>query len=345
MKQKIKTMEALSEAIAVSRPTLSRFFQDPSKLRASTRAKIEEGLSRVDYVPNFFAINMNRKTTRLIGVIVPHLNDLFFTSLIQAVESEALRLDYMILTQNSHGDPALEVRAAENLRSMNAGGVIVAPLGHESSLDALQRLNADLPVAFVDSRLPGELQDVDFAGTNNAHSISLMVDYLCRSGPPPVFLGMPRVNQNSVLREEVYCRRMRELGYEPQVINGDPGYHGWDFERYGFDVLSREFAAGRHLRASVLCANDRLAMGVVKAANRHGLFAVADGPRFRVAGHDDHPLSSYVQPSLTTVSQDVTAIGAAALALLLDRIAGEVEPKAPGRVRLFDGRLVLRDSA
>jgi DNA-binding LacI/PurR family transcriptional regulator len=345
MKKKIRTMEELAEAIAVSRPTLSRFFQDPSRVRASTRARIEAGLAKVDYVPNFFAINMNRKSTRLIGVIVPYLNDLLFTSLIQAIEFEALARDYMILTQSSHGDPALEVRAAENLRSMNADGVIVAPLGEESSRAALERLTADLPVVFIDSRLPGGLETADFAGTNNEHSISLMVDYLCRSGPPPAFLGMPRVNLNSIAREEVYCARMRALGHEPQVIAGDPGYHGWDFEQYGYELMSREFASGRHMGATVLCANDRLAIGVIKAANRHHLFAAPGGGRFRVAGHDDHPLASYVFPSLTTVSQDVEAIAGAALSLLVDRITGRVEPAEKSRIRLFDARLILRDSA
>lgn len=345
MKKKIKTMEELAEAIAVSRPTLSRFFQDPGRVRASTRAKIEAGLAQVDYVPNFFAINMNRKRTGLIGVIVPYLNDLFFTSLIQAIEFAALDRDYMILTQSSHGDPALEVRAAENLRSMNADGVIVAPLGEESSREALEQLMAELPVVFVDSRLPGGLRDVDFAGTNNEHSISLMVDYLCRSGPPPVFLGMPRVNLNSIAREEVYCTRMRALGHEPSVIAGDSAYHGWDFEQYGHDLMSREFATGRHMASTVLCANDRLAIGVIKAANRHHLFSAPDRGRFRVAGHDDHPLASYVFPSLTTVSQDVGAISGAALTLLIDRIAGTVEPTAESRIRLFDARLILRDSA
>lgn len=339
MKQKIRTMEELAEAIQVSRPTLSRYFQEPGRLRASTRSRIEAGLARVDYVPNFFAMNMNRKRTRLIGVIVPHVVDLFFASLIQAIALEALRRDFMILTESSHGDPALEVRAAENLRSMNADGVIVAPLGAESSREALARLAADLPVVYVDARFPEGA--VDFAGTDNRHSIGLMVDYLCRAGPPPVFLGMPRVNLNSLARERAYGARMRELGHQPIVLEGNPAYRGWDFEQYGYDVLEREFAAGRLTEASLLCANDRLAFGAIKAANRHRLF---EGRRVRIAGHDDHPLSSYTNPALTTVSQNVAGIGAAALGLLMGRIDGA--PPAPEeRVRLFEGQLVVRESA
>lgn len=59
--------------IGVSRPTLSKCFETPSSVRPSTPSKVEEALSRVDYVPNSFARHMNRKKTRLIGVIVAHL--------------------------------------------------------------------------------------------------------------------------------------------------------------------------------------------------------------------------------------------------------------------------------
>ena len=52
-KPKINTMKELSETIGVSRPTLSRYFQDPSAVRPLTSKKIQERLSGVDYVYNF----------------------------------------------------------------------------------------------------------------------------------------------------------------------------------------------------------------------------------------------------------------------------------------------------
>ena len=97
-KPRIKTMEELSATIGVSRPTLSKFFQDAESVRSSTRERIEEALDTVDYVPNFFATKMNRQSTRIIGVIVPYLNDLFFTSLIQSIEESALQQGYTIIT-------------------------------------------------------------------------------------------------------------------------------------------------------------------------------------------------------------------------------------------------------
>ena len=345
-KPKIRTMEKLSAAIGISRPTLSRFFQDPTSVRSSTRARIENALQTVDYVPNFFATKMNRKTSGLIGVIIPHRNDLFFSTLVEAIETCALASDYMIITQSSRGDPALEVKVAQNLMLMGTDGVIMAPIGETSSLEALTRLKSEQPVVFVDTRYENKLQDVDFVGTDNQQSISLAVDYLCRSGEPPAFLGFPRLNSNSLERERAYTNRMLTLGHQPVVIKPSIAEPGWAFEDYAYKAMDAQFSHGNFVNDTILCANDRLAIGVIRAANRHRLFG-ADGKstsRFRVAGHDDHPLSSYVLPSLTTVTQNIKAIADAATHQLLNHIrAGDREGEAV--TLTFDAELRLRDSA
>ena len=53
-KPRINTMEELSVAIGVSRPTLSRYFQDPTRVKEKTVKRIEAGLAQVEYIPNFF---------------------------------------------------------------------------------------------------------------------------------------------------------------------------------------------------------------------------------------------------------------------------------------------------
>jgi len=339
-------MEKLSSAIGISRPTLSRFFQDPESVRPSTRARIETALQTVDYVPNFFATKMNRKSTGLIGVIVPHLNDLFFTSLIEAIETCALSSDCMIITQSSRGDPALEIKAVRNMMSMGTDGVILAPIGDPKTFEALARLKAERPVVFVDSRIEDRFSDVDFVGTDNHQSISLIVDYLCRSGEAPAFLGMPRVNSNSLEREHAYTRRMLLLGHEPMIVPAPAGTQGWDFEDYAYRLMDTQFSNGNFVKQTILCANDRLAIGAIRAANHHRLFPTQDKEtsRFRIAGHDDHPLGAFVSPSLTTVTRNTKAIAEAAIHQLLGHI--QREDRSGNAVTLtFDAELRLRDSA
>lgn len=345
-KPKIRTMEELSTTIGVSRPTLSKFFQNAESVRESTRDRIEQALVSVDYVPNFFATKMNRQSTRIIGVIVPYLNDLFFTSLIQSIEESALAQGYTVIIQSAHGDAETEAKAFENMMSMSADGVIAAPIGQTSSLNTIRRLKEQLPVVFVDSRFTDNFNDVDFVGTNNEQSISLMVEYLHRSGGAPVFFGMPRINTNSLEREQAYLTSADNLGFKPVVIPMNNCNPVWDFERFAYDTMDEYFGRGEYVNNTILCANDRMAIGVIRAANRHHLLPQRKGEicKFRVAGHDDHPLSAYVYPALTTVSRNTVGIGEAAVELILDQIENGRRSKK-GVVRTFDAELRLRESA
>ncbi len=347
MKQKIKTMEELSEAIGVSRPTLSRFFRDAESVRASTRQKIERGLETVDYVPNFFATRLNRKSTGLIGVIIPDTEDLFFARLLNAIERPALEADYTVVRQSSHGNAQLEARAVETFLSMNVDGVIVAPLGRESSADVFARLSTRLPIVLVDSRLPHALPSVDFVGTNNFQSIDTLVNYLCRTGTPPHFLGMPPLNTNSPEREAAYVASMERLGFKPAFVEVSIEPEGWEFEAYAYDVMDAHFGSGRYVDATILCANDRLATGVLRAAGKHGLLPRRSDvkAKLRVAGHDDNPMSRFMTPSLTTVAQNFEAIGRSSFRLLLRRIEGDASLESSGTEEVYDTILRIRESA
>ncbi|SEM98823.1 transcriptional regulator, LacI family [Loktanella fryxellensis] len=343
-KPQIATMEALSVAIGVSRPTLSRYFQDPASVSRSSVDRIREGLERVEYVPNFFATRMNRKSTGMIGVIIPYLNDLFFTRLLEAIEIAAMEAGFTVISQCSHSDPAIEARAVETFMSMNVDGALVVPLGNQSDLDACKRLNARLPLVLVDSR-PKPLSELDFIGTDHVQSTGLMTEYLCRVGAPPVFLAMPRVNFNAVERENAYLSKMHELGHAPMVIGTDSLNEDGHFEAHGQVVLAEQFARGALVDATILAVNDRVALGALRAAWQYGLQpgALRHGG-LRIAGHDDFPLCDYTTPRITTVSQNVDAIGRAAVARLTDRI--RAENKADGQiVQLFDGVLKVRESA
>jgi DNA-binding LacI/PurR family transcriptional regulator len=64
---KVRNMEEFASLSGISRPTVSKYFQDPDSVRPSTRARIEKALERYDYRPNIFAMNQNRKLTKNVG--------------------------------------------------------------------------------------------------------------------------------------------------------------------------------------------------------------------------------------------------------------------------------------
>ncbi|RQP18459.1 MAG: LacI family transcriptional regulator, partial [Brucella intermedia] len=97
----------------------------------------------------------------------------------------------------------------------------------------------------------------------------------------------------------------------------------------------------------VLCANDRLAFGVISAAfERRRHVGREEGCDLRVAGHDDHPLSRFTCPPLTTVAQDYRQIAQLGLDMLFSRInAQESGAAVEKEIRRLDSHLIMRGSA
>jgi len=339
-KAKIQTMEGFSDAIGLSRPTVSRYFSDPQSVRKSTRKIIETGLERFGYQPNFHASNLSRRKARAIGIIVPSIIDPFYSELVNTIEIYAEERGYLTILQCSHHDPKLEILALSRLRSMNVAGIAMAPVGASTDIEAVRNTQELVPIIFMDSRLA---DDTSYIGTNNRQSIPMVIDYLCRSGTPPVFFGLPPLNFNIGQRHDAYFEHMKKLGMEPTLINPDPIPVRDNFERFGFEqfmVLPRDKLSKG---STILCVNDRVAFGVISAAAKLGL-KVGKGidDDLRVAGHDDQHFSQYTTPSLTTVAQDTKKIGILAARALLE---GEGENVLLREGQLIDGAIQFRDSA
>ena len=309
----IRTMEDFAAYVGLSRPTVSKFFNDPASVRSNTRKRIEQAIGASGFRPNLFAVNLKRRRTRILGVIIPNAADPFYMELTRRIEEIADAAGYFAVVLSSAGRPDLEVEAIERFQSMNIAGAIVAPLGGTGVQGKLASLGSRVPLIYVDS--PGA-DDAPFVGTDNRHSFGLIVDYLCRSGEPPCFQGMPGVNRNAQSRRLAYEEAMQAAGHAPMVLPTPEGA-SWEFERIGHEQTQLALRAGLPTR-TLLCANDRLAFGALLAGWEAGL-RIGHGPEFalRIAGHDDHPLARYACPPLTTVAQDYAEIARIAMNRLL----------------------------
>jgi DNA-binding LacI/PurR family transcriptional regulator len=341
--KKIGTMEEFARAVGLSRPTVSKFFQDPASVRPKTRARIETVLKQSGFRPNIFAVNLNRRRTKIIGLIVPDPSDPFYATLAQLIETEATEAGYLALVLSSNGRPEVEARAIETITALNVAGAIIAPLGETSQHARLKALAREIPLIFIDAPLDDE---GPFVGTNNHQSIPLITEYLCRSGDHPTYFDTPKTNNNAIDRRNAYVSTMERLNLEPrftdQVASND-----WNFERASFEEAARILRDRGFPTRTLLCANDRVAFGVLAAMYQAGL-KVGFGPEcdFRVAGHDNQRLSAYTCPPLTTVAQDCNQMGRVALNMLFERIDNG-EPAGQGNKErvLLDAALVLRKSA
>lgn len=339
---KIKNMEEFAAVSGLSRPTVSKYFNDPDSVRASTRARIEEALEKFDYRPNIFAINQNRKLTKNVGIVVPYLADPFFAEIARYLEQGCIAAGLRPTLFSSYGEPKLENEILDGLRSLKPAGVLLAPLGRASDRSYIAQFCRDVPTVLFDSNLDGV--GAAFVGSDNFSFVCQTVEYLTRTGQPPAFFEMRTpANPNANKRRKAYLQMMDRLGFDPQIIRIDG--EGWAFEEIGRKGAVKMLERNELKTDAVLCSNDRLAIGLLSACYELGI-RVGRGKdcTLRVASNDNHPFSRFTCPALTTAAHDYSNVAARSVDTLIELIerGGKFNTRTE---TVFPARLILRDSA
>lgn len=339
---KVKNMEDFAAACGISRPTISKYFHDPDSVRKSSRERIEAALERYDFRPNIFAMDQNRRQTKNVGIVVPYLADPVFGEIARNLERRCFEAGFRTSLFSAHGEQKLESEALERLRSLRPAAVLLSPLGRLSDYDAMAKFCDEVPTVLFDRNLPG-LGEA-FVGSDNESFVSQSVQYLVRSGEAPCFFEMKNPsNPNSIARRRSYQATMQALGLEPMPIQIDG--EGWGLEEIGYRGAMRVLQQGLLPTKTVLCSNDRLAIGFLAACYERGIqVGRRDDCQLRVAGHDDHPFSRFTCPPLTTVGHDYDVVSNCGVETLFDLIdkGGHYEHRVE---TVFPARLVLRESA
>lgn len=339
---KIRNMEEFAAISGISRPTVSKYFYDPSSVRKSTRERIEAALQKYDYTPNIYAVNQNRRLTKNIGIVVPFLADPYFAEIARNIENLINAAGFRPILLSSQGDVNQEIENLDSLRSIRPAGVLLAPLGRASDQKSIAAFCEHVPTVLFDSNIDG--MGEAFIGLDNFQSIGLMVDYLCNSGEAPALFEMTTPpNPNAFKRRTAYLEAMERQGQTPHLLQVDGS--GWDFEQIGYDNGMRLIAEDSLPTNTVLCSNDRLAIGFLSAAYEMGKrVGIGAECSLRIAGHDDHPFSRFTCPTLTTMSQDYSSIAGTSAKTLFDLI----ESNQSSEIRkntLYNGQLIRRGSA
>jgi DNA-binding LacI/PurR family transcriptional regulator len=335
-------MEEFAAISGISRPTVSKYFNDPNSVRKSTRARIEEALRQYDYRPNIFAMNQNRKLTKNVGIVVPYLADPFFAEIARRLEQRCIDAGFSPILFSAYGEQKSENDILDNLRSLKPAGVLLAPLGRVSDRSAIEKFCRDVPTVLFDSNIEGIGEA--FIGSDNFSFVSQTVEYLTRTGEPPSFFEMRTpANPNANKRRVAYVQMMERLGFEPHVIRVEG--EGWAFEEIGRRGALKMLEERALPTNAVLCSNDRLAIGLLAACYERGVRVGRDPDcSLRVASNDDHPFSRFTCPSLTTAAHDYDSVANRSVETLFELIegGGRFEKRTE---TLFPARLVLRASA
>ncbi|MFN8433481.1 MAG: LacI family DNA-binding transcriptional regulator [Anaerolineales bacterium] len=324
------TIRDVARQAGVSHQTVSRVINGSEDVLPETRAIVEATIEELGYRPSAIARSMARGLTHTLAIISPNLTDYTFASVIEGAEVEARQHNYFVLSSSASDPKAFQGLVDELVGHRRVDGVIVINPYADERYEFLPK---DFPVVFVGARSHDEnvcsisLDDQKVAYEATQHLISL--------GHKRIALVTgPMEEDCSQDRLEGFQRALKEAGIsfdQSLVFEGD-----WSASS-GSEALM-DFVQKGNLPTAVFAQNDRMAMGVMRAA-RDANLKVPD--QLSVIGVDDMPLSSYFDPPLTTMRQDMPLIGQEAIRKLIEIIQNKTVEQT---VLKLPAQLVVRQS-
>lgn len=122
-KQTITIYDVAREA-AVSMATVSRVVNGNPNVKPATRKKVLEVIDRLDYRPNAVARGLASKKTTTVGVIIPDVSNVYFSSLARGIDDVATMYKYNIILANSDNNSQKEIQVLNTLLAKQVDGII-----------------------------------------------------------------------------------------------------------------------------------------------------------------------------------------------------------------------------
>jgi DNA-binding LacI/PurR family transcriptional regulator len=322
-------MADVARLAGVSHQTVSRVLNDHPNVRPQTREDVLAAIRELGYRPNAAARTLVTGRTHALGVISFDTTLYGPASMLYGIERAAHPGYSVAIASLAAFDRRSMQEAVDRFLGQGVEGIIVIA-SEMPALEALTGVIADVPLVAVGC---GTRAPVDSVAIDNMAGAFGATQYLLGLGHDTVhFVGGPDSTLDARERAEGWGRALRTAGApEPEIVRGDWSAHS------GYEIGHR--LAAMPEATAVFCANDQMALGLLRALAEHGRAVPSD---VSVVGFDDIPESAFFLPPLTTVRQDFGELGRQALRLLVDRICGRPAPVAGLPVA---PELIVRSSA
>ncbi len=304
------TINDIAKEAGVSKRTVSRVLNDSPYVNEDTRKRIKNIIQKRKYNVNILAKNLAKgQSVNLVGLIT-NIEDLFgkcyFTKIIQSIEKHLELNDHSLFIINLLDSINTDIRSKLDTISgfyhsnLIKGFIILAPAVDDKRVEFLSENNVKGIV--IGSKT--NAKNFGSIDVNNKKGVYQMVSYMIKKGHKKIaIINGPGHLSSAKERGEAFLKIMKDHNIpinEKYIVNGT-------YTREGGIRAAKEILSLKNRPSAIFAANDDMAQGVYDVAESYGFSIPGD---IAVGGFDDIDISTDLKPSLTTISQPFSEIGA-----------------------------------
>ncbi|TLP71970.1 LacI family DNA-binding transcriptional regulator [Maribacter sp. ACAM166] len=331
------TIHDIARALNIDSSTVSRALNNSPRVTQVTKFKVLNKATELGYQRNLMASNFRKQKSNLIGVVVPRISRHFFSSVIAGVEEVAFESGYNVIICQSLESLDRERNITETLLANRVDGVLISVSMETNSNDHLLQLkkNGTQFLFFDRHRQISGINSVlidDFQGGFDAteHLISKGCQNIAHlSGPQELKIYENRLNGYKSALEKHHIK------YRPELV-----LYSRLMEKDGKESIEKLRSLPIKIDG-VFAANDVSAIGAMKHLKKNGVQIPKD---VAIVGFSNEPISSIIEPSLTTIDQPGYQMGKQATEILLEQIMNG-KSLSNGKKIILKSSLIERESS
>jgi DNA-binding LacI/PurR family transcriptional regulator len=302
MRSKRITIYDLAKKLGVSPSYVSKALNNHPSISESVKTKVAQAATALNYTHNAHAAGLRQGTTKTIGVIVPHINQSFFSEAIAGIEEACFQNNHNLIIGQSHESFKQECKVIDTLIHQNVDCIIISVSAETKSASHLKTIGLhNIPLIQFDRHLE-ELKSYKVLNDNEDSSYRSVKSMVEAGYKKIAFLGGPAHLTTFGDRKKGYLRGLQEAKLKVRkdfVID---------------DVLAPEAATGaiRNLLRlkdrpdAFLTVSDHQSLAVLKIAASLGI-SVPD--QLGIFGFANEAFAEIVQPTLSSVDQKSKDLG------------------------------------
>jgi len=334
-KGKRTTIYDIARELQITPASVSRALNDNPSISAATRQLVKKTAQKLNYKQNVHASNLRTGGSRTMGVVVPRINNNFFSSVIGGIEDVARRKGYNVIICQSDEDTVREKAAVDTLINQNAACVIISLATTTTNVNHLKdAIRHHIPVIQFD-RVDEDLKTMKVLN-DNEHAVIDAIKHLAEQGYTKIahITGPQNIN---IFRER---KQAYEAGLKACKLKGSKS---WIME----DCLTVEKAKDATLKLldsknppdAIFAAADLAALGALEAARERNINVPRD---LGICGYSNEPYTALTTPTLSTINQNSFQMGRTVANMFFDR---DEETSKSLQVVRIDASLIVRQSS
>ncbi|MGV8096171.1 MAG: LacI family DNA-binding transcriptional regulator [Mangrovibacterium sp.] len=335
MKKRHIRIKDIAGMLNISVSTVSRALRDAYDVNPETRKKVLEVVEQLNYKPNLNAAALASGSTRNIGVIIPFITNYYFSTVISGIQEVAYNNGFNIVLLITNDSAERELNMIRSLSITSLDGLLISISSDSVRSNHFRELaDEGIPIVFFD-RVPKDieatkvLQD-DFDGAFKA------TEHLITNGYTRIaHIAGPEHLSFTQNRLQGYLEALKK--YTVPVREEWIIYSGFSMQS-GKEDTDRLLEC-EQIPDAVFAVNDRKAVGAIIALKEK---KIRVGKDIGVVGFTNDPISTIIEPSLTTIEEPAFDIGKKSCELLIKHITNK--HFLPKEI-ILAGTLIIRDSS